>query len=296
MEILPEGKNFRLAQKEELPEILAFLEKYLPESLKFHQTVKTYLHDFVWEFHFYVSKNWPDEPICLHFPGMTSSPNGLLYESFSIFCPTSNLDLLSLLEEEDVLIDWSKPMYLNFTHTSITAKLEKFYETIGTVEKVEGDVFMCAEPNMDLPSENFPEEGCEIRQLKIEDVGTIHDLYPANDMEAVSVFEKLITRLPAYGVFVNGELAAWMVQSYYGAMFSMQTRPEFRRRGYGILLAKKLMILVTERGYIPYVVIRPENDASKSLYTKLGFQKIYQTVRAVFKPHDEESKSKAEND
>lgn len=137
-------------------------------------------------------------------------------------------------------------------------------------------------------------------------------------MEAVSVFEKLITRLPAYGekkllfiffkivlnivhqitgVFVNSELAAWMVQSYYGAMFSMQTRPEFRRRGYGILLAKKLMILVTERGYIPYVVIRPENDASKSLYTKLGFQKIYQTVRAVFKPFpNDESRSIAEND
>lgn len=87
-------------------------------------------------------------------------------------------------------------------------------------------------------------------------------------------------------MFCSGELAAWMVQSYYGAMFSMQTRPEFRRRGYGILLAKKLMNLVTERGYIPYVVIRPENDASKSLYTKLGFRKIYQTARVVFKPYN----------
>lgn len=86
---------------------------------------------------------------------MSFQPNDLLYESFSVFCPTSNLDLLSLLEEEDVLLDWSKPMYLNFTHTSITTRLEKFYETIGTVEKVEGDVFMCAEPNMDVPSEKL---------------------------------------------------------------------------------------------------------------------------------------------
>lgn len=88
----------------------------------------------------------------------------------------------------------------------------------------------------------------------------------------------------------------------------MQTRPEFRRRGYGILLANKLMHLVVERGYIPYVVIRPENDASKALYAKLGFQKIYQTVRAVFTPYpekkdeneavgnNEENESKAEND
>jgi len=34
MEILPEGKNFRLAQQEELPEILALLEKHLPDAIK----------------------------------------------------------------------------------------------------------------------------------------------------------------------------------------------------------------------------------------------------------------------
>lgn len=78
-------------------------------------------------------------------------------------------------------------------------------------------------------------------QLKKEHAQAIHDLYPANDMESVEVFEKLINALPAYGVFSsNGELAAWMVQSYYGAMFSMQTRPEYRRKGYGIHLAKYL--------------------------------------------------------
>lgn len=36
-----------------------------------------------------------------------------------------------------------------------------------------------------------------------------------------------------YGIYTTegDELAAWMVQSYYGAMFSMQTKPEHRRRG-----------------------------------------------------------------
>lgn len=38
-----------------------------------------------------------------------------------------------------------------------------------------------------------------------------------------------------------------------------------------------------ERGYLPFVVIRPENDASRGLYTKLGFVKEFETVRAVFK-------------
>jgi len=57
-------------------------------------------------------------------------------------------------------------------------------------------------------------------------------LYPASEIESIEVFEKLAANLPGYGIFtMDGELAAWMVQSYYGAMFSMQTKPEFRRKG-----------------------------------------------------------------
>lgn len=125
-------------------------------------------------------------------------------------------------------------------------------------------------------------------RLKPQHMQSIHNLYPANDMECVDVFEKLVSELPAYGIFSSGELAAWMVQSYYGAMFSMQTKPEFRRKGYGIHLAKYLTKEVSERGYKPFVVIRPENDASKSLYTKLGFKKNYQMIRAVLRPNNYE--------
>lgn len=46
---------------------------------QFHQTVKTYLNDRVWQFYFYVSKNWPEQPICLHFPGCTLTVSGLNY-------------------------------------------------------------------------------------------------------------------------------------------------------------------------------------------------------------------------
>lgn len=286
MELVSEGKNFRLAEENELPEILDLLSEYLPESLKFHQTLKTYLNDRVWDFYFYVSKSWPESRICLHFPGMTSSPSGRMYESFSVFCPSDQLDDLQLVEEEDVLIDWSQPIYINFTHHRILEHLENFYTAIGTVEKVCGDIYVCTSLPDDLQPEELPADGAEMQQLKPEHAKAIHDLYPANDMECVEVFEKLINALPAYGIFSSsGELAAWMVQSYYGAMFSMQTRPEFRRKGYGIHLAQYLTKVVISRGYIPFVVIRPENEASLSLYNKLGFKKHYQTVRAILRPH-----------
>lgn len=34
MEIIPEGKNFRLVHDDELPQIMEFLEQYIPHALK----------------------------------------------------------------------------------------------------------------------------------------------------------------------------------------------------------------------------------------------------------------------
>lgn len=288
-EVLPEGKHFKLVKEEELPDLLDLLGNYLPDSIKFHQTVKTYMTDRVWNFHFYVAKNWPDEMVALHFPGMTSTPEGNLYASFAVFCPNDRLDDLQLLFDEDTLIDWARPISLNFTHADIVARMEEFYEGRGQVEKLYGDIYSLMDNVLveeDEIDTTFP-EGAEMQQLTPEYAAEIHDLYPANHMESVEVFGRLMERLPCYGVFSSeGELAAWMVQSYYGAMFSMQTKPEFRRKGYGIRLAKCLTNAVTKRGYIPFVVIRPENDASQSLYAKLGFKKYFQTVRAILRPHE----------
>ena len=85
---------------------------------------------------------------------MCLQPNGRLYESFSIFCPCDQLDDLKLVEEEDVLIDWTRPIYLNFTHHLILEYFENFYTaSIGTIEKVCGDIYVCTNPPEDIQCE-----------------------------------------------------------------------------------------------------------------------------------------------
>ncbi|XP_055386702.1 uncharacterized protein LOC129615482 [Condylostylus longicornis] len=284
MEIIPQGKHFRLVDDSELPEIMNILGRYLPESLKFHETIKTYLNDRVWQFYFYVSNKWPEEPICLHFPGCTLTPNNNIYESIAIFCPTSHIQCIDLLEDEN-LIDWKKPLYLNYTHKEIMERVDLFYKKKGTMDLLGGDIYVFKNINS-ISTEDLPSNEVEMRALTVDNVKTIHDLYPASEIECVEVFEKLVQTLPGVGIFVKNtdELVAWMVHSYYGAMFSMQTKPEFRRKGYGIHLARSLTQLVIKRGYSPFVIIRPENDASRNLYIKLGFEKVYETVRAKLNP------------
>ncbi|XP_011494789.1 PREDICTED: uncharacterized protein LOC105359795 isoform X2 [Ceratosolen solmsi marchali] len=283
---LERGRNFRLLAADELPQLLDFLATYLPVSLKFHQTLLTYMRKNVWEFHFYVANNWPEVPVSLHFPGMTLSSHGLLYESVGVFCPNDRLECLQLLLDEDALISWDKPLYINFVHSEIADELTRLYEGHGTVERVLGDVWACDEPEKtELRDDEVTDDvDVKVLPLRAEHAEGIHELYPANDMECHELFLRLIKNLSAAGVFANGSLAAWMVQSYYGAMFSMQTKPEFRRKGYGTKLARFLTKRVAENGYKPFVVIRPENEASQSLYKKLGFRKLYTIVRMTFVP------------
>ncbi|XP_046819147.1 uncharacterized protein LOC124424315 isoform X1 [Vespa crabro] len=297
--VVKRGRNFRLLTEEEQPELLDFLGKHLPLSLKFHQTLLTYMKDKVWEFYFYVPNEWPNVQICLHFPGMTLSPHGLLYESVGVFCPNDELEHLHLLRDEDVLIDWSRPLYINFVHINIANKLVEFYKDTGNVDMVIVDVWACEDPQLMDQNEQSEEDSdpdVQVLPLKAEHAEGIYELYPANDIESHEVFLRLIRTLPAGGVFCKESLAAWMVQSYYGAMFSMQTKPEYRRKGYGTKLARYLTKRVAERGYNPFVVIRPENEASQSLYKKLGFRKLFQTVRMIFTPLSwQETENEASN-
>lgn len=144
-----------------------------------------------------------------------------------------------------MLIDWSRPLYINFVHYDIAEELTRLYEGTGTIETVVGDVCACeyyerGETDGPHVPDEEPTSDPDVRvlPLKAEHAEGIHELYPANDMECHELFLRLIRTLPAAGVFAKGSLAAWMVQSYYGAMFSMQTKPEYRRKGYGTKLAR----------------------------------------------------------
>ncbi|KFB45529.1 AGAP012518-PA-like protein [Anopheles sinensis] len=251
MELAPEGKNFVIVKEHELPALMKELEKYFPHSLK---------------------------------------PDNRTNESVGIFCPPDRLERMELIKDEDILFDWHSPIYMNFTHVGIMYKMEEIFreKVKGKLDgHIYGDIYVHECPaELDLALEPLAADEVIMKPLCIDDVKDIHDLYPARDIECLELFEKLVRQLPGFGVFTNldNELAAWSLQSYYGGMFSMQTKPKFRRKGYGIQVAQSLTKLVIQRGYIPFVVIRPENDASRGLYMKLGFRKAFESVRGTFLP------------
>lgn len=71
--------------------------------LQFHQTIQTYLNDRIWQFYFYVSKNWPEEPVCLHFPGCTLKVRVCVCDQFldnNFLFPSRSLSLVNKAVQE----------------------------------------------------------------------------------------------------------------------------------------------------------------------------------------------------
>lgn len=78
-----------------------------------------------------------------------------------------------MLQSEDVLFDWSMPMYLNYTHVNIVDRLEEFLKTIGHIERIQGEVYLCKE-NIDR---------LELGELPSNEVVNLDKLHPNNSYE-----------------------------------------------------------------------------------------------------------------
>lgn len=46
------------------------------------------------------------------------------------------------MNTEDLLIDWSKPLYINFAQSEVLDKLAINYEPIGDVDRLTAEIFM----------------------------------------------------------------------------------------------------------------------------------------------------------
>lgn len=69
-------------------------------------------------------------------------------------------------------------------------------------------------------------------------------------------------------------------------MGMLYTLPEHRRRGLAKISIASLVIKLIEKGYcknMPFVFIENKNEASKNLFTSLGFTKISNVVWAGYK-------------
>lgn len=75
----------------------------------------------------------------------------------------------------------------------------------------------------------------------------------------------------AVGIFVDNKLVGWGLTHDDGALGFLHVLPEYRRRGYGVEIVKKLIEEKRKLDKPVFCNIEPENDKSRNLVDKLGF-------------------------
>lgn len=277
------GRYFYLVRDhKEIRDIAKTLLDYLPESLKFYLTILTQLRKQVLKFDYYVAYGWPRVPVCFHTPG-DGSERGLY-----AFCPSNRCELIDLIVNEDLLVDHGAPLKLHYTHENIVNRLETFHHyrlydaAVADLYILPKGLVMKTINDCDNYLSLRRETGVVMRPISLDDAAKVHESYQAKSLESLQLFKTLLQTLPSLGIYVEDKLVAWILQSHYGAMMAMYTVPEYRRRGYGAHLARNLIRATYARlGFVPYVIIRRDNEESMRLYTSLGFEKIHTVVRAT---------------
>jgi GNAT superfamily N-acetyltransferase len=120
--------------------------------------------------------------------------------------------------------------------------------------------------NLDLSLKKNPTE-----QIRLEDAETVDRFYQHRGPGTLEVIKRDITKRPSSAVYVNGEIACWVLIHDDNAMGIMYTKEEYRRKGYAVDVTIDLAQQVIEAGKIPFIQIIQGNSMSPGLAKKCGF-------------------------
>lgn len=108
-------------------------------------------------------------------------------------------------------------------------------------------------------------------RIRLEDAETVDKFYQYRDSGTLEVIRRDITNRPSSAVYVDGEIACWVLIHDDNSMGIMYTKEEHRRKGYAVDVTTDLIQQILDRGKLPYLQIVKGNGMSPGLATKCGF-------------------------
>ena len=124
----------------------------------------------------------------------------------------------------------------------------------------------------------MPEENLDLNLIKnetsdidIKDAEIIDKLYQYRNDWSLEAIKKDIVHRSSSAVYVDGDIACWVLVHEDNSMGIMFTKEEYRRRGYAVDVTIDLASKIIKSGKIPYIQIVKGNNMSPGLAQKCGF-------------------------
>ncbi|HUV84244.1 MAG TPA: GNAT family N-acetyltransferase, partial [Methanosarcinales archaeon] len=123
--------------------------------------------------------------------------------------------------------------------------------------------------NLNLSLKKNPTE-----KIRIEDAETVDKFYPYRNQWSLETIKRDITNRPSSAIYINGEIACWVLIHDDNSMGIMYTKEDYRRKGYAVDVTIDLTRQIIETGKTPFIQIVQGNGMSPGLAKKCGFVEV----------------------
>jgi hypothetical protein len=124
-----------------------------------------------------------------------------------------------------------------------------------------------------LPKENLDESLIKnpVQPIDIKDAEIVDHFYTYRGEDSLEDIKDCIANRPSSAVYVNGDIASWVLVHGDNSMGIMFTKDEYRKKGYAVDVTIDLSRKILASGNVPFLQIVENNNMSPGLAQKCGF-------------------------
>lgn len=110
-----------------------------------------------------------------------------------------------------------------------------------------------------------------VKPINIKDAEIINHYYTYKDEASLDKIKDDIENRPSSAIYVDGDIASWVLLHNDNSMGIMYTKEEYRGRGYAEEVTIDLVNKILKSGHVPFLTIVDGNNMSPGLANKCGF-------------------------
>ena len=107
--------------------------------------------------------------------------------------------------------------------------------------------------------------------IKLQDAHIVNDYYTYKSEYSLYDIKECIEHRPTSAVYIDGDLASWVLMHNDNSMGIMYTKEKYRKMGFAVDVTVDLVNKILNTNKTPYLQIAEDNSMSPGLALKCGF-------------------------
>ncbi|KAK7101779.1 glycine N-acyltransferase-like protein 3 [Littorina saxatilis] len=259
----------------QLPQLLLWLQPYLPTTFKLYDDLKTHLQGKFPYVDFFVDR-WPDPQAVS--AAVNSAGHKLegkkFFQNINLGMFAVNEKALTNLLQDKRLVDWSKTATLSAVPDSLWPVVMALIEEkkVGPVQPE--PALLLKATRQDLKQIPVP-EGMKISPVTEDVVDVVNSTWKfSNDGSDLYICDLVRHHPSVFLTMEDGQHVGHMLGNSNGSMGMLYIQPHFRRKGYAKVIVSQLAAKFFEEGRDVYVMIEEDNEKSINLHHSVGFKTV----------------------